>query len=275
MRKLDEQIAEWRTRMAAGGIKTPAVLDELEGHLREEIRARIMAGATDEQAFREALARLGSADSLRNEFSKVHDSGGRLLTWSFRLWLGVASIVAIFLARRLFDGRVGTLLAMHIFLVTTSYLSAFMAGGFAAGYVCTQWSGEVSSSLKRRLSLASIRFLDLAAVLIVVGFILGLLWTDQHYGRYWTKNVREIGGLTGLTGLVALAAVRRFARLNEETRVVLGLGASLVVGFAWFGMLLVAQNRPLGSWWPLEVYAGIHFVLIVLNFVRRQRPAAS
>jgi hypothetical protein len=275
MRNLDEQIAEWRTRMAAGGINTPAVLDELEAHLREEIRARITAGATDEQAFREALARLGSANSLRDEFGKVHNSGGRLLTWSFLLWLGVAGIVAIFVGRRLFDGRVGLLLAMHIFSVTMSYLSAFVAGGFAAGYVCAQWSGEVSSSLKRRLSLASTRFLDLAAVLIAAGFILGLLWTDQHYGRYWTKNVREIGGLTALTGVVALAAVRRIAQLNEETRVVLGLGASLVVGFAWFGMLLVAQNRPLGSWWPMEVYTGIHFVLIALSFARRQRSAAS
>ena len=132
MLDLESKIAEWRTRMAAGGIKTPAVLDELESHLREEIRARITAGAAGDQAFREALARLGKMDSLRDEFRKVHNPGGRFLTWSFLLWLGLAGVMAVYLSRRLFDGRVGFLLATHIFSLTTGYFAAFLAGAIAA-----------------------------------------------------------------------------------------------------------------------------------------------
>jgi len=34
---LDQAISEWRRQMAAGGIKLPDALDELESHLREEV----------------------------------------------------------------------------------------------------------------------------------------------------------------------------------------------------------------------------------------------
>jgi ferritin-like metal-binding protein YciE len=33
----EQTIAEWRRQMAAGGIKTPEVLNELESHLREDV----------------------------------------------------------------------------------------------------------------------------------------------------------------------------------------------------------------------------------------------
>src|ERR1041385_798725 len=195
MYNLEEEIANWRKRMAAGGVKAPAVLAELESHLREEIRSRIKAGATDDKAFREALARIGSADSLRHEFSKISSPGESFLTWSFLLWLALAGFVIVSLSPRMLDGRVGPLLAGHIFTLTGGYLAAFFAGGMAAASICAQWNGEASSTLKRRLASGSVRFLDLAAALVVVGFILGLLWSDHHYGRYWVKDVREIGAL--------------------------------------------------------------------------------
>ena len=274
MPDLEEQIAEWRTRMAAGGIKTPAVLDELEAHLREEIRARITAGAAGDQAFREAIVRMGNADSLRDEFSKV-DSGGRFLTGSFLLWLGLAGIVAIFVGRGLLDGRFGLLLATHIFSLTAGYLAALLAGGVAAAYVCAQWAGGTSSALRHRLASGSTRFIDLAVALVIVGFVLGILWSGQHSGRYWTKNVREIGALTALTCIIGLSAAWRIRRLTEEMRAMVGLGGSLVVGLAWFGTPLIAHNQMLFSWWPLDVFIGFHLVFISLGFARRQKPVMS
>jgi hypothetical protein len=37
MFNLEQEIAVWRQKMAAGGLKPMEVLDELESHLREEI----------------------------------------------------------------------------------------------------------------------------------------------------------------------------------------------------------------------------------------------
>src|SRR5262245_8400014 len=113
MRDLEHTIAEWRKRMAAGGVKSPVVLDELESHLRDEVCARKKAGATDQEAFCGALARIGQAEALRDEFRKVENRSGRFFAVSFVLWLGIAGFIAIWLSKRFLDGQVNLLLATH------------------------------------------------------------------------------------------------------------------------------------------------------------------
>ena len=71
MRNLEVAIREWRERMAAGGIKAPAVLDELESHLREEIDRQTRSGVDESRAFELAAKKIGDSDLLRAEFAKL------------------------------------------------------------------------------------------------------------------------------------------------------------------------------------------------------------
>ena len=71
MFNIDQAIVEWRKRMAAGGVKTPAVLDELESHLREDIERQVRAGVNAETAFKTAAERIGQSDLLKREFAKI------------------------------------------------------------------------------------------------------------------------------------------------------------------------------------------------------------
>jgi hypothetical protein len=50
--KLEQEIEDWRRQMAAGGLGSPQVLDELESHLRGEIRMLISTGTRERGAFR-------------------------------------------------------------------------------------------------------------------------------------------------------------------------------------------------------------------------------
>jgi hypothetical protein len=68
---LEQAIAEWRRRMAAGGIKSREVLEELESHLREEVEHLRRSGATAERAFQDAVQRVGTSGELKMEFAKV------------------------------------------------------------------------------------------------------------------------------------------------------------------------------------------------------------
>ena len=72
MFNLDKAIAEWRRQMAAGGIKTPEVLDELESHLRDDVEQQMRSGVTAQQAFEAAVQRIGQASALK---SGVRESG--------------------------------------------------------------------------------------------------------------------------------------------------------------------------------------------------------
>jgi hypothetical protein len=71
MFNLEEKIGAWRQQMAAGGVKTPAVLDELESHLREDIERQVKAGVDTVIAFEVAESRVGKCDLLKAEFAKI------------------------------------------------------------------------------------------------------------------------------------------------------------------------------------------------------------
>lgn len=73
MFELNQAIADWRRQMAADGIKNPALLDELEGHLQDDIE-RQSQGADMAQTFQEAVRRLGQSSVLTSEFAKVGET---------------------------------------------------------------------------------------------------------------------------------------------------------------------------------------------------------
>jgi hypothetical protein len=76
MDSVESQIAEWRAYVA----KAPAVnghdVDELEGHLRDQIAELDAAGLTADEAFLVAVKRMGDLDALSREFAREHS--GRL-----------------------------------------------------------------------------------------------------------------------------------------------------------------------------------------------------
>ncbi|HTV40201.1 MAG TPA: Clp protease N-terminal domain-containing protein [Candidatus Sulfotelmatobacter sp.] len=70
MFNLEQSIADWRKQMLAAGIRTPALLDELESHLREEFERQIQSGASEQEAFQRSVLQIGQAKELKAEFVK-------------------------------------------------------------------------------------------------------------------------------------------------------------------------------------------------------------
>ena len=76
-RPLEEQIAQWRAYVRRRqGLHGPDV-EELEGHLRDQLVALTEAGLAGDEAFLVAVKRMGSLDALSREFARAH---------SERLW---------------------------------------------------------------------------------------------------------------------------------------------------------------------------------------------
>jgi hypothetical protein len=74
---LEEQIAQWRTYLRRRHAVHKPDVEELEGHLRDQLVALTDAGLTGEEAFLVAVKRMGSLDALSREFARAH---------SERLW---------------------------------------------------------------------------------------------------------------------------------------------------------------------------------------------
>jgi len=73
---LESSIANWRQQMLAAGI-TPASLNELEIHLREDIQQQMKSGLGATQAFATAADRMGQPDILNHEFQKMENSSAK------------------------------------------------------------------------------------------------------------------------------------------------------------------------------------------------------
>ena len=73
---LEQRIAEWRRQMQAAGIQPPARLDELEGHLRDDVQLQMKSGMDQERALEHAVATMGRAEPLRAEFERATHAGG-------------------------------------------------------------------------------------------------------------------------------------------------------------------------------------------------------
>jgi hypothetical protein len=74
---IEEHIAQWRTYVSRRQTLHGSDVEELEGHLRDELRALAEAGLTADEAFLVAVKRIGNLDALSREFARAH---------SERLW---------------------------------------------------------------------------------------------------------------------------------------------------------------------------------------------
>ncbi len=69
---LEEQIARWRAYVRSRQALHGAEVEELEGHLRDQLAALTAAGLTGDEAFLVAVKRMGSLDELSREFARAH-----------------------------------------------------------------------------------------------------------------------------------------------------------------------------------------------------------
>jgi len=74
---LEEQIAQWREYLRRRRAVNGPDVEELEGHLRDQLAALTESGLAGDEAFLVAVKRMGSLDALSREFAREH---------SERLW---------------------------------------------------------------------------------------------------------------------------------------------------------------------------------------------
>ena len=91
MFELEQAITEWRRMMAADGLKARSLLDELEGHLRDDVERQVQSGTGVEPAFHGAVGRLGQSGALKDEFSKIGETN-EAFGWLKYFFLTLAGI---------------------------------------------------------------------------------------------------------------------------------------------------------------------------------------
>jgi ABC-type transport system involved in cytochrome c biogenesis permease subunit len=180
---------------------------------------------------------------------------GLAVEWFFRNALGLfvsslIGVVFLFIAAKfqLEGDTMGKLVAVldsnfwlstHVIAISLGYAGAWIAGVVAHVYLVLALNKPLHAPLMRSIHSAMNGVLAFGLTLSFLGTMLGGVWADQSWGRFWGWDPKENGALL----IVLWTAVLYHARLGgmlREAGYAAGVAAgNLVVMAAWLGTNLL------------------------------------
>lgn len=127
-------------------------------------------------------------------------------------------------------------LATHVVVVTIGYSATFFAGFLAIAYL---FLGIFTPTLDRERGKSLIKMIYgvicFATVASFVGTVLGGIWADQSWGRFWGWDAKENGAaLIVLMNLLILHA-RWGGMIRDRGIVNLAIVGNIITAWSWFG----------------------------------------
>ena len=127
-------------------------------------------------------------------------------------------------------------LSTHVVTVTTGYASTFLAGFLAIIYILR---GVLTRSLDRRTadSLARMVYgiVCFATFFSFIGTVLGGIWADQSWGRFWGWDPKENGALIIVLWNAVILHCRWAGLIRQRGLMALAVFGNIVTSWSWFG----------------------------------------
>jgi ABC-type transport system involved in cytochrome c biogenesis permease subunit len=128
-------------------------------------------------------------------------------------------------------------LATHVVTVTLGYSATYVAGFLGVLYVimgfCTK---KLDSETHRALSRMIYGTICFALLFSFVGTVLGGLWADDSWGRFWGWDPKENGALIIVLWNALVLHARWDGMVRERGVAVLAIGGNIVTSWSWFGV---------------------------------------
>ncbi len=128
-------------------------------------------------------------------------------------------------------------LATHVVAITTGYSAMFLAGMLAIIYIIR---GVFTRSLKKETadSLARMTYgvVCFATLFSFVGTVLGGIWADQSWGRFWGWDPKENGAVLIVLWCAIILHARWGGFIRQRGLMVMAIFGNVVTSFSWFGV---------------------------------------
>ncbi|MBC7753939.1 MAG: cytochrome c biogenesis protein CcsA [Moraxellaceae bacterium] len=185
------------------------------------------------------------------------------------LLVGVFSMVVADMAPAILDPSIQPLeavlrsnywLIIHVMTITISYAAFFLAFGLGdLGLVYYVIDAQKYREQIKNISTAVYRAMQIGVAFLAPGIILGGVWADYSWGRFWGWDPKETWALIVLLGYIIVLHARLVNWLQNFGMLVAGVITFNLVIMAWYGV-----NFVLGA--GLHSYGfgagGIEYVLI-------------
>ena len=128
-------------------------------------------------------------------------------------------------------------LATHVVAITTGYSAMFLAGMLAIIYVVRGvFTRSLTSATANSLARMTYGVVCFATLFSFVGTVLGGIWADQSWGRFWGWDPKENGALL----IVLWCAITLHARwggfIRQRGLMIMALFGNVITSFSWFGV---------------------------------------
>jgi ABC-type transport system involved in cytochrome c biogenesis permease subunit len=128
-------------------------------------------------------------------------------------------------------------LATHVVVITAGYSAMFLAGMLAVIYVClgvfTRLLTRESAQTLTRMVYGIICF---ATLFSFVGTVLGGIWADQSWGRFWGWDPKENGALLIVLWCAIILHSRWRGLVRQRGLMAMAIFGNAITSFSWFGV---------------------------------------
>jgi ABC-type transport system involved in cytochrome c biogenesis permease subunit len=163
-------------------------------------------------------------------------------------------------------------LATHVVAVTVGYASTFVAGFLALIYILrgvfTHTLDKTTSSSLSRMIYGIVCF---ATLFSFVGTVLGGIWADQSWGRFWGWDPKENGALIIVLWNALILHLRWGGLIRERGLVNCAIFGNIVTSWSWFGVNMLGIGlhsygftEAAFKWLVLFVFSQLAFILLGL-----------
>jgi len=173
-------------------------------------------------------------------------------------------------------------LTTHVITISLGYMAAFVAGAFGVFYIATGlFSRRLDEETGENLYRMMYGTICFALLLSFVGTVLGGLWADDSWGRFWGWDPKENGALLIVLWNAIMLHARYGGMVRRRGFAVMAVFGNIVTAWSWFGVNQLSVGlhsygfTQSATFWLL-VFVSTQFAVVLLGLVplRRWRSGA-
>ena len=128
-------------------------------------------------------------------------------------------------------------LATHVTTVTLGYTATYVAGLIGLLYIlCGVFTRRLTPDLEKSFARMIYGVVCFALLLSFVGTVLGGLWADDSWGRFWGWDPKENGALIIVLWNAIILHARWGGMVKARGIAVLSVFGNIVTSWSWFGV---------------------------------------
>lgn len=168
----------------------------------------------------------------------------------------------------------------HVSAMLLGYAGGVVSVGISHIVLFRFLAGKRDAALDKRLDLYNYRAMQVAALFIGVGLMLGAVWANESWGRWWGWDPKETWALVTFLVYIITLHARILGALRILGTAVLGLLGFATIFMTFYGVNLIGKGLHSygwfeGGWYPFLGFCLLEGILLAAVEWRRRGLAAA